>query len=99
VNPVEMAGETGTNRWSIAGVGNYWEGAADFDLDRDGINDVPHRELDLFGVLRRNFPAIAFLSQSPAVKLLRFAHQRAALPGLNSIEDPAPLANAPVYNP
>lgn len=95
---VEMEGETGTNRWSIAGVGNYWDSAVAFDLNRDGINDLPHRELDLFGVLRRDFPAIAFLSESPAVKLLRFAHERAKLPGLNSIEDRAALANAPRIN-
>ena len=92
LHPVEVAGENGTNRWSLTGVGNYWEGAVAFDLDRDGINDLPHRELDLFGVLRRDFPAIAFLSESPALKLLRFAHQRAALPGVTSIEDRAPLA-------
>jgi nitrous oxidase accessory protein len=91
LHPVEMLGETGTNRWSIAGVGNYWDGALVFDLDGDGINDLPHRELDLFGVLRRDFPVIALLSESPAVKLLRFAHQRATLPGLNSIEDRASL--------
>lgn len=99
LHPVEMLGDTGTNRWSIGGVGNYWEGATAFDLDRDGINDLPHRELDLFGVLRRDFPAIAFLSESPAVKLLRFAHQRATLPGLNSIEDRAPLASASLRSP
>jgi nitrous oxidase accessory protein len=92
LHPVEVAGDNGTNQWSLAGVGNYWDGAAAFDLDRDGINDLPHRELDLFGVLRRDFPAIALLSESPAIKLLRFAHQRAALPGLHSIEDRAPLA-------
>ena len=92
LHPVEVAGENGTNRWSLAGVGNSWDGAASFDLDRDGIHDLPHRELDLFGVLRRDFPAIAFLSESPAIKLLRFAHQRAALPGAHSIEDRAPLA-------
>jgi nitrous oxidase accessory protein len=92
LHPVEVAGENGTNRWSLAGVGNYWDGAASFDLDRDQINDLPHRELDVFGVLRGDFPAIAFLSESPALKLLRFAHQRAALPGVASIEDRAPLA-------
>jgi len=95
LHPVEMLGDTGTNRWSVGGVGNYWDGAAAFDLDRDGINDLPHRELDLFGVLRRDFPAIAFLSESPALNLLRFAHQRATLPGMNSVEDRAPLASAP----
>lgn len=62
-----------------------------FDLNGDGVNDLPHRELDLFGPLRRDFPTIAFLSGSPAIKLLRFANARAAIPGLDSIEDPAPL--------
>ena len=61
------------------------------DLDHNGINDLPHRELDLFGVLRRDFPAVAFLSDSPVLKLLRFAHERAALPGANFIEDRASL--------
>jgi nitrous oxidase accessory protein len=91
LHPVEITGDNGTNQWSIAGVGNRWENAAEIDLDHDGIADIPHRELDLFGVLRRDFPAIAFLSESPAATLLRFAHQRAALPGLHSIEDRAPL--------
>ena len=75
-------------RWAVNGVGNFWDDGFEFDLDRDGINDLPHRELDLFGVLRRDFPAVAFLSDSPALKLLRFAHERAALPGANTIEDP-----------
>ena len=43
------------------------------------------------GVLRRDFLAIAFLSDSPALKLLRFAHERAALPGAGTIEDRASL--------
>ncbi len=91
LHPVEVAGENGSNAWSLAGVGNYWDGAAAFDLDRNGVQDLPHRELDLLGVLRRDFPAIALLSESPALKLLRFAHQRAALPGVTSIEDRAPV--------
>jgi nitrous oxidase accessory protein len=91
LHPVEVAGDNGSNQWSLAGVGNYWDGAVSFDLDHNGINDLPHRELDLFGVLRRDFPAVAFLSESPALKLLRFAHQRAALPGVTSIEDRASL--------
>jgi nitrous oxidase accessory protein len=61
------------------------------DLNGDGISDVPHRELDLLSALRRDFPAVAFLSGSPALKLLRFANERAALPGANFIEDHAPL--------
>lgn len=94
LHPVETGVAQGRgNKWAIDGVGNRWEGAPEFDLDRDGVNDLPHRELDLFGILRRDFPAVAFLSESPTVKLLRFAQERAALPGLSAIEDPAPLTS------
>ena len=37
------------------------------------------------------FPQVAFLSDSPALKLLRFANERAVIPGMSAIEDPAPL--------
>jgi hypothetical protein len=43
--------------------------------------------------LRRDFPAVAFLSGSPALKLLRFANERAVIPGMSAIEDPAPLTS------
>jgi nitrous oxidase accessory protein len=92
LHPVETGVAEGTgNKWAVNGVGNRWDGATEFDLDGDGVSDLPHRELDLFGVLRRNFPAVAFLSESPTLKLLRFAQQRAALPGVSSVEDPSPL--------
>src|SRR6516165_9329939 len=94
LHPVETGGsDVSETLWSISGVGNFWSDAFELDLDRDGINDLPHRELDLLSVLRRDFPAIAFLSDSPALKLLRFAHARAALPGANTIEDRASLTS------
>lgn len=89
--PVEMNGESGSTRWEVAGVGNRWDNVAPVDFDADGIGDLPHRELDVLGYLRRNFPAVGLLANSPALRLLRFAHQRAALPGFNAIQDNAPL--------
>ncbi len=91
LHPIDADGAGDNNRWAVNGVGNFWDEQETFDLNHDGISDLPHRELDLFGPLRRNFPAVAFLSGSPVVKLLRFANDRAALPGLQAIEDPAPL--------
>ena len=92
LHPVETGGsDVSGTRWSVNGVGNFWSEAFELDLDNDGINDLPHRELDLLSVLRRDFPAIAFLSDSPALKLLRFAHARAVLPSANTIEDRASL--------
>jgi nitrous oxidase accessory protein len=94
LHPVETGGsDVSETRWSVSGVGNFWSDAFELDLDSDGINDLPHRELDLLSVLRRDFPAIALLSDSPALKLLRFAHGRAALPGANTIEDRASLTS------
>jgi nitrous oxidase accessory protein len=90
-HPVDADGAGTNNRWAINGIGNWWGGEEVIDLNGDGIGDLPHRELDLFGPLRRNLPEIAFLSGSPAVRLLRFANDHAALPGLAAIEDPAPL--------
>ena len=94
LHPIETgASDVSGSLWAVNGVGNSWDTGLELDLDRDGIIDVPHRELDLFGILRRDFPAVAFLSDSPAVKLLRFANERAVIPGMSSIEDPAPLTS------
>jgi nitrous oxidase accessory protein len=94
LHPVETGGsDVSGTRWAVNGVGNFWSDAFEVDLDHDGINDLPHRELDLLSVLRRDFPAISFLSDSPALKLLRFANERAALPGANTIEDRAALTS------
>ena len=94
LHPVETGGsDVSGNAWAVRGVGNFWGHDLETDLDRDGINDFPHRELDSFGVLRRDFPVVAFLSESPAVRLLRFANERAEIPGLSAIEDPAPLTS------
>src|SRR5262245_11333113 len=92
LHPIETgASDVSGSLWAVRGVGNLWDTEQALDLDRDGIVDLSHRELDLFGILRRDFPVIAFLSESPAVKLLRFANERAVIPGMSSIEDPAPL--------
>ncbi|HSU85809.1 MAG TPA: NosD domain-containing protein [Chthoniobacterales bacterium] len=92
LHPVETGlAEGDGNKWAVKGVGNFWGDGAEIDLNRDGIGDLPHREIDLFGILRRDFPAVAFLSGSPAVKLLGYANERAAVPGVSSIDDPAPL--------
>jgi nitrous oxidase accessory protein len=95
LHTVETTGGNLTSRWSIDGRGNYWDDAVTLDLNRDGIGDLPHRELDLFGALRRDLPVIGLLGGSPAERLLRFVHARVALPGLAGVVDPAPLIGRP----
>ena len=69
-----------------------WESLGRRDRVRPGSRRHQRSAASRARSLRRlaaRFPAVALLSESPAVKLLRFAHQRAALPGLSSIEDPS----------
>jgi nitrous oxidase accessory protein len=91
IHPVETTGGNGSNRWAENGRGNAWEGAAQLDLDGNGIADLPHHELDLFGDMRRTFPAIGLLAGSPGERLLRIVHGRLALPGASGVTDPAPI--------
>lgn len=94
LHPAELAGLSETNRWSVSGAGNYWEGASPVDLDGDGVGELAYREADILGKLRDAFPLVGLLSGSPALELLEFAHRHVELPGLSSIKDPAPLVSA-----
>ncbi len=94
IHAVETNGAGDLNRWAVAGRGNSWPGALAFDLDYDGVADVPHREADLFGAWRRAFPEIGLLSGSPGARALRFVHARIGVPGLDGVRDPAPLVRA-----
>jgi nitrous oxidase accessory protein len=91
IHPVETSGANTANVWTVAGRGNFWDGALVLDLNRDGVGDVGHREPDLFGAWRRSFPAIGLLSASPGERLLRMIHSRLALPGIPGVTDPHPL--------
>lgn len=91
VHPVEMSGPSENNHWSVDGRGNHWDGALALDLNRDGIADLAHREVDLFGPWRREFPAIGLLSGSPGERLVRFVYSRVPVRGLLGITDPRPL--------
>ncbi|HWL52698.1 MAG TPA: NosD domain-containing protein [Chthoniobacteraceae bacterium] len=94
LHPVEVDGSVGKNEWAIGGIGNHWAGGA-VDLDGDGVGDLPHRETDLLGPLRRSFPMVALFSGSPALNLVRFAQQSAPMPKVPTIIDPAPLVHPP----
>jgi nitrous oxidase accessory protein len=70
--------------------GNYWDGYRGYDLNRDGIGDVPHRPVRLFSVIvGENAPAL-ILMRSAFVELLDNAER--ALPSLtpNSLVDSTP---------
>jgi nitrous oxidase accessory protein len=91
MHSAELAGQNESNHWSLDGVGNYWGDSAPVDLDGDSIGDLPHREVDLLGPLRRDLPMVGLLSGGPGLELLQFARRHGILPDVDAIEDPSPL--------
>ncbi|ADN75885.1 periplasmic copper-binding protein [Ferrimonas balearica DSM 9799] len=68
---VKYVGEN-TVAWNHCGMGNYWSGYNGWDLDNNGIGDlpfVPNDDLDrLFWV----YPEARFLLDSPVVQVIRY---------------------------
>jgi nitrous oxidase accessory protein len=60
--------------------GNYWDGYRGYDLDRDGVGDVPHRPVRLFSLLVAHDQPALLLMRSAFVELLDAAER--VLPSL-----------------
>jgi nitrous oxidase accessory protein len=70
--------------------GNYWDDYGGYDLDQDGVGDVPHHPVRLFSlVIERHAPALMLL-RSPFVGVLDAAER--VLPALTpaTLVDPRP---------
>lgn len=77
--------------WADAGGGNHWSEYDGYDLDRNGIGDIPFKIQNVFQVMEGKIPEVRFYLLSPAAKLLEIAEN--ALPILRSgdAEDPKPM--------
>jgi nitrous oxidase accessory protein len=75
--------------------GNYWDAYRGYDLNRDGVGDVPFRPVRLFSLLvERNEPTLILL-RSPIVGVLDVAER--VLPSLTPemLSDPRPRMRRP----
>jgi nitrous oxidase accessory protein len=59
-------GTAGGNNFTPNGIGNYWSGYAGFDANRDGVGDLPYRQISLFDDLLTRKPSMRLFTQSPA---------------------------------
>lgn len=75
---------------------NLWDQYAGWDLDRDGIGDVPHRPVELFPVLMQNHPQAMSLLRSHFVTLLNMLEHIFPTLAPASLEDREPLMPARV---
>ncbi len=55
--------------------GNYWGQYKGYDLDKDGVGDVPHRPVNLFAMVTNRIPAAHMLLHSFLVNSLELAER------------------------
>lgn len=84
------------NTFARSGVGNFWSDYAGFDLDGDGVGDLPYEPRSLFGAMLADTPNLRLFVHSPAQQAIEFTAR--ALPELRprpTLNDPSPLARTP----
>ena len=71
--------------------GNWWDGYRGWDLDRDGVGDVPHHPVRLFSLLVERSEPVMLLQRSLFVRLVDAAER--AVPALTprTVHDAEPL--------
>lgn len=71
--------------------GNYWEQYQGYDLNRDGVGDVPYRPVSLSSVLTERLDSSFVLIRSPLLILLDWIEQSLPLLTPETLKDDAPL--------
>ncbi len=70
---------------------NYWDQYQGYDLDRDGVGDVPYRPVRLFALTAEAYPQALVLLRSPLSLALDYAERLLPVLTPKAIEDDRPL--------
>jgi nitrous oxidase accessory protein len=73
--PVALDMRRTRNRFDDGERGNYWSEAETYDLDGDGVGDVPFGPVTAFAFLSKQYPDLSVLAKSPAVAALGVAER------------------------
>jgi len=95
-NTFHMAAERSTSENNLHH--NYWDDYDGYDLDHDGVGDIPHRPVNLFSHLIARSDASILLLRSSFIEVLNLAERIAPAVTPENLEDPQPLIKAPHYD-
>lgn len=73
--PMSLDMRRSDNRLDDGVRGNYWSEAAPYDLDGNGVSDVPYSPVSAFAFVSKQYPDLAVLAKSPAVAALAVAER------------------------
>ena len=91
--PVALDMRRSDNRFDDGTSGNFWSDNAPYDLDADGVSDVPYSPVSAFAFLSKQYPDLSVLAKSPAVAAITVAER--VFPALrpSEIVDNRPLVS------
>jgi len=91
LNPLAIVGKRTESEWSLDGRGNYWSNYGGYDLDADGIGDVPMKIQNVFDYLEGRTPNLRVYLYSPASQALAAASSAFPIIDVNKETDEYPL--------
>lgn len=92
LSPLTIVGKTTGTHWSDEGRGNYWSDYQGYDLDGDGIGDVPMKIQSLFDYLEGQNGNTRLYLYSPAAQALAAAARAFPILDLSREVDSLPYA-------
>jgi nitrous oxidase accessory protein len=75
LSPLWVIGRETSTQWNGKRQGNYWSDYSGYDLDGDGIGDVPFKIQNVFEHLEGNYPRLRLYLSSPAAQALALAEK------------------------
>lgn len=91
LSPLNIIGKRTESIWNADGYGNYWSSYDGYDLDNDGIGDVPMKIQNVFQYLEGRNPNVRLFLYSPASQALSMATKAFPVIELNQELDRFPL--------
>ncbi|RPJ85450.1 MAG: nitrous oxide reductase family maturation protein NosD [Acidobacteria bacterium] len=98
LSPLQLIGTSTTTRWTELGKGNYWSNYSGYDLDANGIGDIPHKIQNVFEYMEGNHPRLRLFLESPAAQAIATAERIVPLVHAPSVSDTCPLMRAVTIN-
>ncbi len=78
--------------------GNHWSNYAGYDLDKDGIGDVPYSPMKLFSYIVNTIPEAIILQRSLFIDLINFSEKVSPIFTPKNLIDKTPLINKINYD-
>ncbi|MEZ4817410.1 MAG: nitrous oxide reductase family maturation protein NosD [Flavobacteriaceae bacterium] len=77
---------------------NYWSDYSGYDLNKDGIGDVPHKPVKLFSYVANRTPEAIILLRSLFIDIIDFSEKVSPVFTPNNLEDTSPKMNRIAYD-